>query len=54
MVAGPVDGEKPAKNEAAAIMAIDRTRPAMPYFTLRAVNDMFERGATGRGLILQF
>jgi len=34
-------GVEPARNEADAIMAIDRTNPAMPYFTLRAFNDIF-------------
>ena len=34
-------GVEPARNEADAIMAMDRTNPAMPYFTLRAFSDMF-------------
>jgi len=41
---GPVVGEEPARNEAVAIMAIDRTKPAMPYLMLRAFSDMFGGG----------
>ena len=44
VVVGPVAGEAPARSEAAAIMAIDRTRPAMPYLMLRALIDMFGGG----------
>ena len=49
-----IAGEAPARNEAAAIMAIDSTKAATPYFTLRAFNDMFGKGVSGRRLILQF
>ena len=37
-------GEEPARIEAHAIMAIDRTRPATPYLMLRAFSDIIGRG----------
>ena len=45
-----ITGEEPASNEAAAIMAIDRTKPARPYLILRAFVDKFSGGCSWSGV----